>query len=83
MSIEDVRLDALQFYLGEKEKTTPQKELERMLKEMYERVVPEETRLYLDSKLKLSAASKPRPKRPAQSVVPKTEPQGEAKEDTQ
>lgn len=73
MSIEDVRLDALQFYLGEKEKTTPQKELERMLKEMYERVVPEETRLYLDSKLKPSPVSKPRSKRPPQPAAPKAD----------
>ncbi len=73
MSIEDVRLDALQFYLGEKEKTTPQKELERMLKEMYERVVPEETRLYLDSKLKPAPVSKPRPKRPPQPAAPKAD----------
>ena len=73
MTIEDVRLDALQFYLGEKEKTTPQKELEGMLKEMYERVVPEETRLYLDSKLKPAAVSKPRPKRPPQPAVPKAD----------
>lgn len=83
VSIEAIRLDALQFYLSSKENTTPQKALEKMLTEMYEKYVPAETRLYLDCKLKLSAASKPRPKRPAQSVVPKTEPQGEAKEDTQ
>ena len=65
VSIEDVRLDALQFFLASKENTTPQEELEKMLVEMYEKYVPAETRQYLDSKLKPAAASKSRPKRPA------------------
>ena len=64
VSIEDVRLDALQFYLAAKENTTPQEELEKMLVEMYEKYVPAETRQYIDSKLK-PAAPKSRPKRPA------------------
>lgn len=65
VSIESVRLDALHFYLASKENTTPQKELEKMLVEMYEKYVPAETRQYLDSKLKSSGAAKSRPKRPA------------------
>ena len=65
VSIEDVRLDALQFYLAAKENTTPQEELEKMLVEMYEKYVPAETRQYLDSKLKPAPAPKSRPKRPA------------------
>ena len=65
VSIEDIRLDALQFFLASKENTTPQEELEKMLVEMYEKYVPAETRQYLDSKLKPATASKSRPKRPA------------------
>ena len=65
VSIEDVRLDALQFYLASKENTTPQEELEKMLVEMYEKYVPAETRQYLDSKLKPAAAPKSRPRRPS------------------
>ena len=65
VSIEDIRLDALQFFLASKENTTPQEELEKMLVEMYEKYVPAETRQYLDSKLKPAAASKSRPRRPA------------------
>ena len=65
VSIEDIRLDALQFFLASKENTTPQEELEKMLVEMYEKYVPAETRQYLDSKLKPAAAPKSRPKRPA------------------
>lgn len=83
VSIEAIRLDALQFYLGAKENTTPQKEMEKMLAEMYEKYVPAETRLYLDSKLKPAASQKPRPKRPARPAAPTTEPQDTAKEDTQ
>ena len=68
VQMENVRLDALQFFLAEKEKTTPQKELEKMLTGMYEKYVPAETRRYLDSKLKPSALAKPRPKRPAPKI---------------
>ena len=65
VSIEDIRLDALQFFLASKENTTPQEELEKMLVEMYEKYVPAETRQYIDSKLKPVAASESRPRRPA------------------
>ena len=75
VSIESVRLDALRFYLEAKENTTPQKELEKMLSEMYEKYVPAETRQYLDSKLKTAAAPKSRPRRPApKAPTPKPEP---------
>lgn len=65
VSMEMVRLDALTFFLTEKEGSTPQKELEKLLTEMYEKYVPADTRLYLDSKLKSASASRTRPKRPA------------------
>ena len=65
LTIEAERLDALQFFLSAKEHTTPQKELEKLLKELYEKYVPADTREYLDSKLKPSPPPRPRPKRPA------------------
>lgn len=61
VSIESIRLDALQFFLASKENTTPQKELEKMLTEMYEKYVPAETRQYLDSKLKPPSTTKKKP----------------------
>ena len=72
VSIDSVRLDALQFYLSKKENTTLQKVLEKMLVEMYEKYVPAETRQYLDSKLK-SAAPRPRPRRTAPKQDTSTE----------
>ena len=70
LTIEAERLDALKFFLSAKEHTTPQKELEKMLKELYEKYVPADTREYLDSKLKSSPSPRPRPKRPVK-VDPK------------
>lgn len=73
VSIESIRLDALQFFLASKENTTPQKELEKMLGEMYEKYVPAETRLYLDSKLKAPATTKSRSKKPAPKTTSKSD----------
>ena len=76
VSMNQIRLDALSFYMTARENTTPQKVLERTLEELYEKYVPAETREYLDSKLK--PASKPRPKRtsrPSTSKVQGKEPQ--------
>ena len=74
VSIESIRLDALQFFLASKENTTPQKELEKMLAEMYEKYVPAETRLYLDSKLKSPATAKSRSKKPVpKAAAPKSD----------
>ena len=42
-----------------KEKRTPEKELQRLLEELYEKYVPADTREYLDSKNK--PAVRPRP----------------------
>ena len=65
VSIDSVRLDALQFYLSKKENTTLQTVLEKMLVEMYEKYVPAETRQYLDSKIMPTAVPKTRAKRQA------------------
>ena len=56
--IEPERLDALNYYLA-RDGSSAQKELERMLTELYETKVPENTRGYIDSKI-----APPRPKRP-------------------
>jgi hypothetical protein len=64
VSIEPERLAALQFFMLSKAKTTPQKELDHALEEMYEKYVPADTREYLDSKRK-PVPARPRPKRPA------------------
>ena len=50
VTMEPERLDALRYFLSAKEKSTPQKELERALEGLYEKYVPPETREYLDSK---------------------------------
>ena len=63
VTIEPERLDALRYFLSAKEKSTPQRELQRALEELYEKYVPAEMREYLDSKCRPSPA-RPRPRRP-------------------
>lgn len=62
VSMEPERLDALRYFLSAREKSTPEKALQRALGELYEKYVPGEMREYLDSKCK-PAASRPRPRR--------------------
>ena len=66
VAIETERLDALRYFLSAKDKSTPEKELQRALDQLYEKCVPEEMREYLDSKCKPSA-SRPRPRRSARA----------------
>ena len=61
VTMEPERLDALRYFLSAKEKRTPEKELQRLLEELYEKYVPADTREYLDSKNK--PAVRPRPRR--------------------
>ena len=63
VSIEKERLEALTFYLHRKEQTTPLKVLEKMLMEMYEKHVPQDTREYIDSRLKPVPVAKVKPKK--------------------
>jgi len=68
VSIEPERLDALNYFLSQ-DGSSAQKELERMLTELYETKVPENTRGYIDSKI-----APPRPKRPPRPAAkPKAE----------
>ncbi len=69
VTMEPERLEALRYFLSEKEKSTPEKELQRGLDELYEKYVPADTRAYLDHKCKPSAA-RPRPRRPVKSGPP-------------
>lgn len=63
VSIEKERLEALTFYLHRKEQTTPLKVLEKMLMEMYEKHVPQDTREYIDSRVKPVPVAKVKPKK--------------------
>ena len=69
VTIEPERLDALRYFLSAKEKSTPQRELQRALEELYEKYVPAEMREYLDSKCRASPA-RPRPRRPQKDRSP-------------
>ena len=69
VTIEPERLDALRYFLSAKEKSTPQRELQRALEELYEKYVPAEMREYLDSKCRPSPA-RPRPRRPQKDSRP-------------
>ena len=64
VTMEPERLDALRYFLSAKEKSTPQKELQRALDALYEKYVPAEMREYLDNKCK------PVTSRPRRSVKP-------------
>lgn len=66
VTMEPERLDALRYFLSAKEKSTPEKELQRALDQLYEKYVSAEMREYLDSKCKPSA-SRPRPRRSARA----------------
>ena len=69
VTIEPERLDALRYFLSAKEKSTPQRELQRALEELYEKYVPAEMREYLDSKCRPSPA-RPRPRGPQKDRCP-------------
>lgn len=66
LSFDGEKLDALEFYL-KKENTTVQKRMNEALTELYERIVPEAVREFLDRK-----APPARPKHPARPSVEKS-----------
>lgn len=66
LSFDGEKLDALEFYL-KKENTTVQKRMNEALTELYEWIVPEAVREFLDRK----APPPARPKRPARPGVEK------------
>jgi len=60
ISIESERLEALTFYLQKEKTTTLQKELGKMLEELYEKTVPADVRDYIGSRGKKPPAPKPK-----------------------
>ena len=82
VTMEPERLDALRYFLSAKEKSTPQKELERALEGLYEKYVPPETREYLDSKCR-PAAVRPRPRGPSRARQAAHPPHSETVESSQ
>ena len=76
VSIEPERLDALNYFLAQ-DGSSALKELEKMLAELYERKVPEDTRGYIESKI-----VPPKPKRPSHPA-PKPKPNTSASQQTE
>lgn len=74
LSIESDKMEALEFFL-KKENTSVKSQMDKSLKELYERSVPEAVREYLDSKV---AAA--RPKRSARSLPKSKEMEQKEKE---
>ena len=69
LTFDDEKLDALEFYL-QKENSTVQKRMDEALRRLYEEMVPEEVREFVDRK----APPPPRPKRPSKPPAPKPAP---------
>ena len=67
LTFDDDKLDALEFSL-KKENSSVQSRMDEVLKQLYEKTVPEPVREYLDSK----AVPVAKPKRTARSTAPKT-----------
>lgn len=66
VSIEPERMEALTFYLQKEKATTLQKELGKMLEELYEKTVPADVRDYIASRGKKTAPQKPKRTAPKQ-----------------
>ena len=69
VAMEPERLDALRYFLSTKEKRTPEKELQRMLEELYEKYVPQATREYLDDKISREPKVRDRPRRSVRAAT--------------
>ena len=69
LTFDDEKLEALEFYLR-KENGTVQKRMDEALRKLYEEMVPEEVREFVDRK----TPPPPRPKRPAKPPAPKPAP---------
>lgn len=78
LSFEEDKLEALEVFL-KKQNSSVQKKMDEMLKKLYEEVVPEPVREFVDVK----AGGKPKrtappPSKPKADPKPKTEPKKEA-----
>lgn len=69
ISIENERLEALTYFLQKKETSSLQKELGKILEELYEKTVPPDVRDYIDGRQKKAAPPKPKGKAPPKTNV--------------
>lgn len=58
ISIDNERLEALTYFLQKKETSSLQKELGKILEELYEKTVPPDVRDYIDGRLKKAVPPK-------------------------
>lgn len=70
IQIEVERLDALNFFLFNKENTSLKTELQKTVEAMYIKHVPEDTRRFIERKNKPSAGTKPKTRRSTRSTIP-------------
>ena len=68
LTIDEYRMRALTFYLG-KENASVQSKMDEALRQLYESVVPDPVREFLDA-----MATPPKPKRPPRPSQPKSPP---------
>ena len=64
LGIEAERREALTFYLQKEKASSLQKELMKMVDELYEKTVPPDVREYLEARAKRAAPAKPKVKAP-------------------
>lgn len=64
-SIEAERLEALTFYLQKEKTSSLQKELMKMLEDLYEKSVPADVREYIEARARKVTPPKPKVKPPA------------------
>ena len=65
--IDNERLEALTYFLQKKETSSLQKELGKILEELYEKTVPPDVRDYIDGRQKKAAPPKPKVKPPTKN----------------
>ena len=80
VSIEEPRLDVLNYFLAQNG-SSAQKELEKMLTELYEKTVPEETRGYVESKIAPQKPRRPSHPAPKLKATPPASQQNEQKKE--
>lgn len=68
VSIEAERLEALTFYLQKEKTSSLQKELGKMLEELYEKTVPADVRDYIGSRSKKAPPQKAKRPTPKQTT---------------
>lgn len=76
-SFEEDKLEAMEVFL-KKEGSSVQKKLEETMKKLYEEVVPEPVREFVDAKAGVKPKRPAPPPKPKAAPKPKTEPRKEA-----